>query len=161
MRVRQSPATLAQRVGSGPLGALRVLLVACLVMAAIFGIVATVVVASMSSATDQFTAHAEPLVIDLQQLYTALDYADATVAAAYLSGPVIDTARRNQYDSDVALAESLLAASTRAVAGDDEASARLAAIAAQVPGLHRPGGHGPDRQPAGTGAAAAGHRVPE
>lgn len=134
-RVRPSPATLAQWFGSGsgPLGALRVLLVASLVIAVVFGIVATAVVASTSSATDQFTTHAEPLVVDLQQLYTTLDDADATMAAAYLSGPVIASPRRDEYDSDVARAESLLAASTRAVAGNDAASARLAAIAAQIP----------------------------
>lgn len=112
---------------------LRLLLVACLVFAVVFGMVATVAVASRSSATDRFTTYAEPLVVDLQQLYTALDDADATVAAAYLSGPVIDTARSDEYDADIARAESLLAASTRAVAGDDAASAQLAAIAAQVP----------------------------
>jgi len=112
---------------------LRLLLVACLVFAVVLGMVATVVVASRSSATDRFTTYAEPLVVDLQQLYTALDDADATVAAAYLSGPVIDTARRDEYDADIARAESLLTAITRAVAGDDAASAPLAAIAAQVP----------------------------
>jgi hypothetical protein len=108
-------------------------LAASLVLVVAFGAAAAVAVVSRSSATDRFVAHAEPLTIDVQQLYTALDDADATAAASYLSGSVINTALRDEYDSDIARAESSLAAASRAVAGDDTASARLAAIAAQIP----------------------------
>jgi hypothetical protein len=98
-----------------------------------FAAIGGVAIAARSSATNQFGAHAEPLAVDLQQLYTALDDADATAAAEYLSGSVIGTSLRDEYGSDIARAESSLAAAVREVAGDDTASARLSAIAAQIP----------------------------
>lgn len=115
-------------------GVLRGLLGACLALTVVFGVVGGVAIASRSSATNQFAAQAEPLAVDLQQLYTALDDADATAAAAYLSGSVIGTALRDEYDSDIARAESSLASAQRAVGGGNDAvSAQLAVIAAQIP----------------------------
>lgn len=132
--VMQNPITLARAgVIHGNRGTLRVLLGVTLALTALFGAVAGATVASRISATRQFAARAEPLAIDLQQLYTALDDADATAAAAYLSGGMIDTALRDKYDGDIARAESSLSAASREVAADDPASARLAAIASEIP----------------------------
>jgi hypothetical protein len=134
--VRQGSATTVQRVSvglRGNRGTLRLLLGLTLVMTLAFGAVATEAIASRSSATTQFAARSESLAIDLQQLYTVLDDADATAAAAYLSGPVIAPALRDEYDADIARAESSLSAASRDVAGDDAASARLAVIATQIP----------------------------
>jgi len=134
--VRQGSAIAVQRVTVGlraNRGTLRLLLGLTLLATLAFGAAAGQAIASRSSATTRFAARDESVAIDLQQLYTVLDDADATAAAAYLSGPVIAPALRGEYDSDIARAESSLSAASREVAGDDAASARLAAIAAQIP----------------------------
>ncbi len=117
----------------GNRGSLRILLGLTLALTLAFGATAGLAIAARSSATNEFAARDESVAIDLQQLYTVLDDADATADAAYLSGPVIGKALRDQYNSDIARAESLLSAASRGMAGDEDASARLAAIAAQIP----------------------------
>lgn len=134
--VRQGSAIVPERVRAGlrgNRGTLRLLLGLTLVLTLAFGAAAGEAIMARSSATGQFAARDESLAIDLQQLYTVLDDADASADAAYLSGPVIGTALRDEYDSDIARAESSLSAASREVAGDEAASARLAVIATQIP----------------------------
>lgn len=133
---RQGFATLGKQVSLGRrsnLDTLRLLLGLTLVLTLAFGAAAGQAIASRSSATNQFAARDQSLAINLQQLYTALDDADATADAAYLSGPVIGRPLRDKYDSDVARAESSLSAAIGEVAGDDSAHVQLAAIAGQIP----------------------------
>ncbi|MEY9857098.1 hypothetical protein ABH935_002706 [Catenulispora sp. GAS73] len=114
-------------------GALRVLMGLTLVLCALFGVTGAAAIAARSSDVDRFAGHIEPLAVDLQQLYTALNDADATAASAYLSGSVVGDPLRDEYNADIAKAESCLASASRAAATDDTVSARLAAIAGRIP----------------------------
>jgi hypothetical protein len=75
----------------------------------------------------------EHLVVNVDELYHSLADADAAAATALLAGPVSPTRLTTQYATDVTQSENALAEASRDLAGDDQASARLAKVAAQLP----------------------------
>jgi hypothetical protein len=76
---------------------------------------------------------AEHLVVNVDELYHSLAEADATAATALLVGPVPPTRLTDQYSTDITQSENALAEASRDLAGDDQASAQLAKVAAQLP----------------------------
>src|SRR5690606_13464074 len=78
------------------------------------------------------TATSGPLAVAAQDLYRALSDADATAAAAFLSGGLEPAAQRSRYEADVATAATAL---TRIAGGVTEGRAVAATgrIAAGLP----------------------------
>ncbi len=111
---------------------LRVVLTALLAVSLAWGAVAAWTVAGRTSAADNVVAISEPLSLDAQQLYRALSDADATEAAAFLSGGLEPLALRTRYEADIAQAARRLEAAT-AAAGQSTATSRLATLSAGLP----------------------------
>jgi hypothetical protein len=111
---------------------LRLLLVGLLVMTAAWGIVEAWTVAARASAANNIVFGSEPLTLDAQQIYRSLSDADATAAAAFLSGGLEPVPLRLRYLSDIAHAAGLLEAAT-AAAGNTHAKASLATLTVGLP----------------------------
>jgi hypothetical protein len=77
-------------------------------------------------------AVSEPLSLDSQQLYRALSDADATEAAAFLSGGLEPLALRTRFEADITRAAQRLEAAT-AAAAQSTAGSRLATLSAALP----------------------------
>jgi hypothetical protein len=94
--------------------------------------VATTLAQRQSTATAT-TYASEPLVVYVQEIYQDLSDADAKAAASILAGQVPPAELTARYASDIKDAETSLAFASRAVAGDDKASAELADVSAFLP----------------------------
>jgi hypothetical protein len=94
--------------------------------------VAAWTVAVRTSAVDNVVAVSEPLSLDAQQLYRGLSDADATEAAAFLSGGLEPLALRTRYEADITRAAQHLEAAT-AAAAQSSAGSRLATLSAALP----------------------------
>lgn len=103
-----------------------------LVASLLWGVVAAWTVAQHASATGNVVTVSEPLSLDAQQIYRSLSDADATEAAAFLSGGLEPLALRARYQADIAQAARHLEAAT-AVAGQSAAQPRLAILSAGFP----------------------------
>src|SRR5215471_19535731 len=104
---------------------LLLLLVALLGVSLAWGAVAAGTVAGHASATGNVVTVSEPLSLDAQQIYRSLSAADATEAAAFLSGGLEPLSLRAQYQADIARAARQLEAAT-AAAGQSAAGSSLA-----------------------------------
>jgi hypothetical protein len=111
---------------------LRLLLVGLLVMTAVWGVVEAWTVAVRASAANNIVFVSEPLTLTAQQIYRSLSDADATAAAAFLSGGLEPVPLRGRYVSDIAHAARLLETAT-AAAGNSRATAPLATLTAGLP----------------------------
>ena len=94
------------------------------------GVAARTVVQHASAATDVVTA-SEPLSLDAEQIYRSLSDADATEAAAFLSGGLEPISLRRRFEADIGQAARHLEAAT--AAGRPVAGTRLAALSAELP----------------------------
>ena len=119
------------RAGSTP-AKLRLLLAGLLAVSLLWGAVAAWTVAGHASAAGNVVAVSEPLSLDAQQIYRSLSDADATEAAAFLSGGLEPLALRARYQADIAQAARHLEAAT-AAAGQSAAGPRLAILSAGLP----------------------------
>jgi hypothetical protein len=119
------------RAGSTP-AKLRVMLAGLLAVSLLWGGVAAWTVAGHASATGDVVTVSEPLSFDAQQIYRSLSDADATEAAAFLSGGLEPLALRARYQADIAQAARHLEAAT-AAAGQSAAGSRLAILSAGLP----------------------------
>jgi hypothetical protein len=131
------PKPVLGKIGRGiGLGArpakLRVLLVGLVLLSLLWGAVAGWTVSSHASAASNVVAISEPLSLDAQQIYGALSDADATEAAAFLSGGLEPLGLRHRYQADIGKAARELEAAT-AAAGHSAAASRLATLAAGLP----------------------------
>ncbi|WP_245558059.1 hypothetical protein [Nocardia thailandica] len=81
---------------------------------------------------DRALAQTEPLAFAAQRLFVALSTADASAAAAFLSGGIESTEVRGRYEQALAEAAVSLADAT-AGAGDEQTRAVVARIAADLP----------------------------
>src|SRR5215472_4047428 len=111
---------------------LRLLLIGVLALSLIWGAVAAWTVAAHASATANVLSVSEQLSLDAQQIYRSLSDADATDAAAFLSGGLEPLSLRHRYQADIAQAARRLEAAT-AAAGNSAAGTRLATLAAGLP----------------------------
>jgi hypothetical protein len=111
---------------------LRMLLVGLVMLSLLWGAVAGWTAASHASAASEVVSVSEPLSLDAQRIYGALSDADATEAAAFLSGGLEPFSLRNQYQADIQQAAHELAAAA-AAAGHSAAARRLATLAAGLP----------------------------
>lgn len=111
---------------------LRLLLAGLLALTVVWGAVAAWTVATRTSATNNIVGVSEPLALDAQQIYRSLSDADATEAAAFLSGGLEPAALRRQYQADIAKAALRLETAT-ASAGNSRAASLLATLAAGLP----------------------------
>src|SRR5215472_3512588 len=111
---------------------LRLLLIGVLALSLIWGAVAAWTVAAHASATANVLSVSEQLSLDAQQIYRSLSDADATDAAAFLSGGLEPLSLRHRYQADIAQAARRLEAAT-AAAGNSAAGSRLATLAAELP----------------------------
>ena len=111
---------------------LRLLLMALLVVTALWGGVAAWSVAGHASAAANVRAASEPLSLDAQRIYRSLSDADATEAAAFLHGGQETLPLRRQYQGDIAQAARELEAAT-AAAGGSSAGPQLAILSAALP----------------------------
>jgi hypothetical protein len=121
----------AVRVGSTParLGLwLAGLLAACLA----WGAVAAWTVAEHASAAGNVVTVSEPLSLDAQQIYRSLSAADATEAAAFLSGGLEPLSLRARYQADITQASRQVETAT-AAAGQSAAGSSLATLSAGLP----------------------------
>jgi hypothetical protein len=89
-------------------------------------------VAEHASAAGNTITVSEPLSLDAQQIYRSLSAADATEAAAFLSGGLEPLSLRARYLADITRAARLLEAAT-AAAGQSAAGSSLATLSAGLP----------------------------
>jgi len=108
------------------------LLLALSALTALWGSVAALSVAGQASAAGNVRAVSEPLSLDAQRTYRSLSDADATEAAAFLSGGQEPSALRQEYQTDIAQAARELEAAT-AAAGQSAAGKQLAILSAGLP----------------------------
>ena len=111
---------------------LRLLLLGLLALSALWGSVAASSVAGQASAARNVRAVSEPLSLDAQRIYRSLSDADATEAAAFLSGGQEPFALRQEYQTDIAQAAHELEAAT-AAASQLAAGKQLAILSAGLP----------------------------
>jgi len=111
---------------------LRMLLVGLILLSLLWGAVAGWTVSSHASAASNVVTVSEPLSLDAEQIYGALSDADATEAAAFLSGGLEPLSLRQRYQADIGKAARELEAAT-AAAGHSAAASRLATLAAGLP----------------------------
>jgi hypothetical protein len=111
---------------------LRMLLVGLILLSLLWGAVAGWTVSGHASATSNVVTVSEPLSLDAQRIYGALSDADATEAAAFLSGGLEPLSLRHRYQADIEQAARELEAAT-AAAGQSAAASRLATLAAGLP----------------------------
>lgn len=130
-RSARGKAIRAVRAGSTP-AQLRLLLAGLLAASLLWGAVAAWTVAGHASAAGNVVTASEPLSVDAQQIYRSLSDADATEAAAFLSGGLEPLALRARYQADIARAASYLEAAT-AAAGASAAASRLAVLSRGLP----------------------------
>jgi hypothetical protein len=129
LALRKIPA--AVRVGSTP-AKLGLWLAGLLVASLVWGVVAAWTVAEHASAAGNVVTVSEPLSLDAQQIYRSLSAADATEAAAFLSGGLEPLSLRARYQADITGAARELEAAT-AAAGQSAAGSSLATLSAGLP----------------------------
>jgi len=108
------------------------LLVGLLALFVLWATAAALTVAGHASAAANVVNVSEPLSVDAQQIYRSLSDADATEAAAFLSGGLEPLQLRHRYQDDIARAALRLDVAT-AAAGSSAAGSRFAALAAGLP----------------------------
>jgi hypothetical protein len=124
---------IGRSIGLGTTPAkLRMMLVGLILLSLVWGVVAGWTVSSHASATGNVVTVSEPLSLDAQRIYGALSDADATEAAAFLSGGLEPLSLRHRYQADIEQAARELETAT-AAAGPSAAAARLASLAAGLP----------------------------
>ena len=111
---------------------LRLLLAGLVVLCLIWGGVAALVVSQRASGAANVVSTSEPLSLDGQQIYRSLSDADATAAAAFLSGGLEPIAARRRYLADIADATFHLA-SAMAAAGHSPIARDLATLSRDIP----------------------------
>jgi hypothetical protein len=111
---------------------LLLLMLALLVLVVLWAGIAGSAAAGHSAAARNVLSVSEPLSLDAQRMYRSLSDADATEAAAFLSGGQEPLALRRQYQADIAEAARELEAAT-AAAGGSSAGPRLATLSADLP----------------------------
>ena len=121
----------AARAGSTP-AKLGLWLVGLLTVSLVWGGVAAWTVAEHASAAGNVVTVNEPLSLDAEQIYRSLSGADATEAAAFLSGGLEPLSLRTQYQADITRAARQLEAAT-AAAGRSAAGSSLATLSAGLP----------------------------
>ena len=117
---------------SATLDRLRLLLAGLVALCLIWGAVAAWVVSQRASAAANVVSTSEPLVLDGQQIYRSLSDADATAAAAFLSGGLEPFATRHRYLTDITEATSHLESAT-AAAGHSSVARDLAVLSTGIP----------------------------
>jgi hypothetical protein len=108
------------------------LLFGLLAMIVLWAAVMSYTVAAHTSATADVLNVSEPLSLDAQQIYRSLSDADATEAAAFLSGGLEPARLRLRYQADIARAARRLETAT-AAAGGSAAGSRLATLTSGLP----------------------------
>jgi len=103
-----------------------------LAISALWGGVAAWTVAEHASAAGNTITVSEPLSLDAQEIYRSLSAADATEAAAFLSGGLEPLPLRARYLADITRAARLVEAAT-AAAGQSAAGSSLATLSAGLP----------------------------
>jgi hypothetical protein len=121
----------AVRGGSTP-AKLGLWLAGLLAASLLWGGVAAWTVAEHASAAGNVVTVSEPLSVDAQQIYRSLSAADATEAAAFLSGGLEPLTLRAQYQTDITRAARQLVAAT-AAAGQSAAGSSLVTLSAGLP----------------------------
>jgi hypothetical protein len=111
---------------------LRLLLIGLAGLSLCWGAAAAWTVAVHASAAANVVTVSEPLSLDAQQIYRSFSDADATEAAAFLSGGLEPLALRRRYEADIAQAARHLEAAI-AAAGQSAAGSRLATLSAGLP----------------------------
>jgi hypothetical protein len=99
------------------------------------GVVAVLGTVRRASLVDSIRLRSGPLTVSAQQLYRSLSDADATAAAAFLSGGVEPAALRDRYQSDVTAAGTALTQAAGASDSDQEAVRQIAAALPVYTGL--------------------------
>jgi hypothetical protein len=121
----------AVRAGSTP-AKLGLWLAGLLAASLAWGAVAAWTVAEHASAAGNVVTVSEPLSLDAQQIYRSLSAADATEAAAFLTGGLEPLSLRARYLADITRAARQLEAAT-AAAGQSAAGSSLATLSAGLP----------------------------
>jgi hypothetical protein len=111
---------------------LRLLLAGLVALCLIWGGVAAWVVSQRASGATDVVSTSEPLSLDGQQIYRSLSDADATAAAAFLTGGLEPIAARSRYLADIAGAASHLESAT-AAAGHSPIARDLAILSRGIP----------------------------
>jgi hypothetical protein len=130
LAVRKIPG--AVRAGSTP-AKLFILLTGLLVVSLLWGGVAAWTVAEHASASGNVVTVSEPLSVDAQQIYRSLSAADATEAAAFLSGGLEPLPLRARYLADITRAAREVDAAAAAAAGQSGAGSSLATLSTGLP----------------------------
>jgi prolyl-tRNA editing enzyme YbaK/EbsC (Cys-tRNA(Pro) deacylase) len=121
----------AVRAGSTP-AKLGLWLAGLLAASLAWGAVAAWTVAEHAAAAGNVATVSEPLSLDAQQIYRSLSAADATEAAAFLSGGLEPLSLRARYQADITQAARQLETAT-AAAGQSAAGSSLATLSTGLP----------------------------
>jgi hypothetical protein len=121
----------AVRAGSTP-AKLFILLALLLAVSLLWGGVAAWTVVEHASAAGNVVTVSEPLSVDAQQIYRSLSAADATEAAAFLSGGLEPLPLRARYLADITRAAREVDAAA-AAAGQSAAGSSLATLSTGLP----------------------------
>jgi hypothetical protein len=129
LALRKVPGAI--RAGSTP-ARLGLWLAGLLAVSLAWGAVAAWTVAEHAAAAGNVVTVSEPLSLDAQQIYRSLSAADATEAAAFLSGGLEPLSLRAQYQADITRAARQVDAAA-AAAGQSAAASPLATLSTGLP----------------------------
>jgi hypothetical protein len=90
-------------------------------------------VQTRSAALDELATRSEPLSFAAQEVYRSMADADATAAAAFLSGGVESPQLRARYEADIAKAAAALSTATGEISSSPEVGAALTTLSGQLP----------------------------
>src|SRR3954463_10939140 len=114
----------------GRLSLLALLLVAVSVLT---GVLTGWGVQTRSAALEELATRSEPLSFAAQEVYRSMADADATAAAAFLSGGVESPQLRARYEGDIAKAAAALSTATGEISSSPEVGAALTTLSGQLP----------------------------
>lgn len=125
--------------GSGPIGrrstpgALRLILLILVALAAGWGALAAITVAQHAAGAAKVVTTSEPLSIEAQQIYSSLADADVAVSTGYLHGSQGSFSFEQEYNSDITTATADIEAATAASGGDSAIGPSLATLTSALP----------------------------
>jgi len=90
-------------------------------------------VQTRSAALEELATRSEPLSFAAQEVYRSMADADATAAAAFLSGGVESPRLRSRYEADIAKAAAALSTATGEITRSPEVGSALSTLSGQLP----------------------------
>ena len=122
-----------RRIGSTPIRQLWSVGSALALLAVLFGALTYVQVVQRTNAATSVVEHSQPLSDDAAQIFRTLADADTTAATGFLQAGQETAAVRNQYNSDIQTASTLLAQAAASASGSDPGQRQIQQLSSQLP----------------------------